>query len=106
MKFSRLVWIALVSASVMPISASASTPESGAQLDQCVVRACIAMSGLSRPEVLARNISFSDMIGIEVRMMRGLEKGRMQPKLCAYNRRSGRTEAQDAGAWRGSATRP
>ena len=106
MKPIRIAVIALIAAAVLPLSASASTPESWAQLDQRAVRACIAMSGLSRPEVLARKISFSDVIGIEVRMVRGVENGRMQRKLCAYNRRTGRTEVQDAGGWWGGTTRP
>ena len=106
MKPIRIAVTALIAAAVLPLSASASTPDSWAQLDQRVVRACIAMSGLSRPEVLARKISYSDVIGIEMRMIRGVEKGRMQRKLCAYNRRTGRTEVQDAGAWWGGTTRP
>ncbi len=104
MKIMRIAIVGLLA--LAPFSASASTPESWAQLDQRVVRACIAMSGLSRPEVLARKISYSDVIGIEVRMVRGLERGRMQRKLCAYNRRTGRTEVQDAAGWWGSTTRP
>ena len=106
MKSIRIAVTALIAAAVLPLSASASTPDSWAQLDQRVVRACIAMSGLSRPEVLARKISYSDVIGIEMRMIRGVEKGRMQRKLCAYNRRTGRTEVQDAGGWWGGTTRP
>ena len=106
MKSIRIAVTALIAAAVLPLSASASTPDSWAQLDQRVVSACIAMSGLSRPEVLARKISYSDVIGIEMRMIRGVEKGRMQRMLCAYNRRTGRTEVQDAGGWWGGTTRP
>ena len=106
MKLIRLAAMAMLTAGFVPLSASASTPASWAQLDQNVVRACIAMSGLSRPEVLSRKISYSDVIGIEVRMVRGIEKGRMQRKLCAYNRRTGRTEVQDAGGWWGGITQP
>ena len=106
MKPIRIAVTALIAAAVLPLSASASTPDSWAQLDQRVVRACIAMSGLSRPEVLARKISFSDVIGVEMRMIRGMEKGRMQRKLCAYNRRTSRTEVQDAGSWLGGTTKP
>ena len=106
MKSIRIAVTALIAAAVLPLTASASTPDSWAQLDKRVVSACIAMSGLSRPEVLARKISYSDVIGIEMRMIRGVEKGRMQRKLCAYNRRTGRTEVQDAGAWWGGTTRP
>jgi hypothetical protein len=90
----------------IPASTSASTPEAWAQLDQRVVRACIAMSGLSRPQVLARKVSYSDVIGVEVRMLRGVERGVMQRKLCAYNRRTGRTEVQDAGGWFGGTVKP
>ena len=96
----------LATALAIPTSSSASTPDAWAQLDRRVVRACIAMSGLSRPEVLARKVSYSDVIGIEVRMLRGVERGRMQRKLCAYNRRTGRTEVQDAGGWFGNTVRP
>ena len=106
MKSIYLAATAMLTAGFVPLSASASTPASWAQLDQRVVRACIAMSGLSRPEVLSRKISYSDVIGIEVRMVRGVEKGRMQRKLCAYNRRTGRTEVQDAGGWWGGITQP
>jgi len=102
----KSIAILLIAMSAATTAASASTPDSWAQLDRNVVRACIAMSGMSRPEVLARKISFSDPIGVEVRMIRGYEKGRMQRKLCAYNRRTSRTEVQDAGAWWGGTTRP
>ncbi len=72
-----------------------------------VNRACIAMSGLARPELLARKISFSDTIGTEVRMMRGADKrGRMKRLLCAYNRSTGRTEVQEADVWTGPVIRP
>ena len=106
MKPKCIAVTALIAAAVLPLTASASTPDSWAQLDQRAVRACIAMSGLSRPEVLALKISFSDVIGIEMRMIRGIEKGRMQRKLCAYNRRTSRTEVQDAGSWWGGTVKP
>lgn len=106
MRTAFLTSAIVATALIIPASTSASTPEAWVQLDRRVVRACIAMSGLSRPEVLARKISFSDAIGIEVRMLRGFEGGRMQRKLCAYNRRSGRTEVQDAGGWWGGTVRP
>lgn len=102
--FIRLTIVGFLSS--LPVASIASTPDSWRQLDQKVVRACIAMSGLSRPEVLTRKISYSDPIGVEVRMLRGVENGRMQRKLCAYNRRSGRAEVQDAGGWWGSTVRP
>lgn len=88
-------------------SVQASTPESWAQLDRRVTRACIAMSGLARPQVLAKKISFSDTIGVEARMIRGTDnRGRMQRMLCAFDRRTGRTEVQEAGGWLGASVRP
>lgn len=88
-------------------SASASTPEAWANLDTRVNRACIAMSGLARPQVLKQKISFSDTIGTEVRMIRGYDdRGRFHRKLCAFNRRTSRTEVQDAGGWFGAAAKP
>lgn len=90
-----------------PASTLASTPQAWANLDQRVGRACIAMSGLARPEILARKISFSDPIGVEVRMVRGTDpRGRFKRLLCAYNRKSGRAEVQEAGAWFGPAGAP
>jgi hypothetical protein len=87
--------------------AVASSPQAWAQLDQRVNRACIAMSGLARPQVLGTKISFSDVIGIEARMIRGLDnRGRMKRLLCAYNRRSGRTEVQEASSWLAPSVRP
>lgn len=80
---------------LMGTAASASTPAAWNQMNQRVNRACIAMSGLARPELLAKKISFSDTIGIEIRMIRGADtRGRMQRLLCAYNRSTGRAEIQ------------
>ena len=98
---------ALLPLIVLSGSASASTPAAWAALNQRVNRACIAMSGLSRPEVLAQKISFSDAIGTEVRMIRGTDsRGRYHRKLCAYNRSSSRTEVQDAAGWLGPSVKP
>lgn len=88
-------------------SASASTPAAWNQLNIRVNRACVAMSGLSRPVLLAKKISFSDVIGTEVRMIRGIDSaGRNKRLLCAYNRKTRRTEVQDADAWNGATTTP
>ncbi len=88
-------------------AATASTPAAWNQMNTRVNRACVAMSGLSRPVLLAKKISFSDVIGTEVRMIRGTDKaGRTKRLLCAYNRSTGRTEVQDADAWNGATTRP
>ena len=88
-------------------SAQASTPAAWEAMNLRVNRACVAMSSLSRPELLSKKISFSDVIGTEVRMIRGTDKrGRMQRLLCAYNRSTGRTEIQPADAWNGPTTKP
>lgn len=87
--------------------ATASTPQAWNQMNQRVNRACIAMAGLARPELLAKKISFSDTIGTEIRMIRGADKrGRMQRLLCAYNRSTGRAEVQEADVWNGPVTKP
>jgi hypothetical protein len=88
-------------------SAQASTPAAWDAMNQRVNRACVAMSGLARPELLAKKISFSDVIGTEVRMIRGTDKrGRMQRLLCAYHRSTGRAEIQAADVWNGPTIRP
>jgi hypothetical protein len=87
--------------------AGASSPGAWDQMNQRVNRACVAMSGLSRPQLLAQKISFSDTIGVEVRQLRGVDKrGRMSYLLCAYDRRTGRTEVQPAGGWLGATVKP
>ena len=60
-----------------------------------------------RPQLLAKKISFSDVIGVEVRQIRGIDsRGRMKRLLCAYNRSTGRTEVQDADNWNGKTIAP
>lgn len=103
----RMFKYALVMAVVLPSSLAASTPESWKQLDQRSSRACIALSGLDRPELLASKTSFSDAIGIDLRMIRGRDaRGHMKRLLCAFNRSSGRVEVQDAGNWSGRTVKP
>ena len=88
-------------------SAQASTPKAWAAMNQRVNRACVAMSGLARPQLLAKRISFSDVVGVEVRQIQGVDnRGRMKRLLCAYNRSSGRTEVQEADNWVGVTTKP
>lgn len=92
---------------LLPSAGHASTPASWEAMNQRANRACVAMSGLSRPVLLAKRISFSDTIGVDVRQLRGLDKrGRMLRLLCAYDRASGRTEVQEADVWTGPTTRP
>jgi hypothetical protein len=88
-------------------SAPASTPAAWNAMNQRVARACVAMSGLSRPMLLARKISFSDVIGVEIRQLRGVDsRGRMKRLICAYNRSSGRTEIQEGDNWNGLTMKP
>ena len=88
-------------------AASASTPDSWANLDTRVNRACIAMSGLARPSVLARKISTSDAVGAEVRLIRGYDdRNRFHRKVCVFRRSNSRTEVHDAGTWFGSTVQP
>lgn len=92
---------------LMVSSAHASTPAAWSQMNTRVNRACIAMSNLARPQLLAKKISFSDVIGVEVRQIRGLDnRGRMKRLLCAYNRSTGRTEVQEGDNWNGPTTTP
>jgi hypothetical protein len=88
-------------------SAQASTPAAWDAMNQRVSRACVAMSGLSRPLLLAKKISFSDIIGVEIRQLRGVDsRGRMKRLLCAFNRSTGRTEIQEGDNWLGPTTKP
>jgi hypothetical protein len=87
--------------------AQASSPEAWANLEKRVTRACIAMSGLAKPQVLAQKISTSDDIGVEIRLLRGTDnRNRFHRKICVFNRRTSRTEVHDAAGWFGPAERP
>lgn len=100
--------ISLLLAPVLLVStAHASAPGEFEKMNVRANRACVAMSGLSRPQLLAKQISFSDVIGVEIRQIRGTDnRGRMKRLLCAYNRSTGRTEVQDGDNWNGPTTRP
>lgn len=88
-------------------ASQASTPEAWGQMNKRANRACVAMSNLARPQLLAKKISFSDVIGVEVRQIRGIDsRGRMKRLICAYNRSTGRTEVQDADNWNGKTIAP
>jgi hypothetical protein len=96
-----------IATTLFATAAQASTPAAWDQMNQRANRACVAMSGLPRPQLLAKKISFSDVIGIEIRQIRGVDnRGRTKRLLCAYDRASGRTEIQDADKWDGPVTRP
>ena len=99
--------LCIAALALTPLAADASTPAAWAQMNVRVNRACVAMSDLARPLVLAKTISFSDTIGTEIRQLRGLDKqGRMKRLLCAYNRATKRVEVQEADNWNGPVTRP
>jgi hypothetical protein len=99
--------IAMALAATVSTGAVASTPAAWNQMNTRVNRACVAMSGLARPQLLAKKISFSDVIGTEIRMIRGTDKrGRMQRLLCAYDRKTGRAEVQEGGVWNGATVAP
>lgn len=103
----KTIAFAVAGIGLLATGASASAPGEWAALNQRVNRACIAMSGLPRPQVLNTTISFSDVIGTEVRMIRGTDKrGRIKRLLCAYNRSTGRTEVQEASGWFAASVRP
>ena len=105
MRFALPCAIALACIAIVPVTAS--TPGEMDAMNQRANRACIAMSGLSRPVLLAQRISFSDVIGVEVRQIRGRDdRGRMKRLLCAFNRATSRTEVQEAGDWYGPTTTP
>jgi hypothetical protein len=101
----KMAWV--MGTTILTSAAHASTPEAWAQMNTRANRACVAMSNLARPQLLAKKISFSDVIGVEIRQIRGVDnRGRMKRLLCAYNRSTGRTEVQDGDNWNGPTTRP
>ena len=104
----KIVFTSLLGAALVLTTASeASTPAAWDQMNKRANRACVAMSNLARPQLLAKKISFSDVIGVEVRQIRGIDsRGRMKRLLCAYNRSTGRTEVQDADNWNGKTIAP
>ncbi len=92
---------------MMTAAAGASTPGSWAQLNTRVNRACIAMSDLARPTVLAHRVSTSDALGVEIRMVRGYDsRNRFHRKICVFRRSNSRTEVHDAASWFGATVRP
>lgn len=98
--------IALCAAAISA-TAGASTPEAWANLETRVNRACIAMSGIARPEVLKQKISTSDTIGVEIRLIRGYDnRRRFLRKICVFDRRTSRTEVHDAAGWFGASVKP
>ena len=98
---------ALLLTVMLASTAHASAPGEFEKMNIRANRACVAMSGLARPQLLAKQISFSDVIGVEIRQIRGTDnRGRMKRLLCAYNRATGRTEVQDGDNWNGPTTRP
>lgn len=100
---------AMIACAVVALTGTtqASAPGEFEKMNTRANRACVAMSGLARPELLAARISFSDTIGTEIRMIRGTDRqGRTKRLLCAYNRATGRAEIQPGGVWNGPTVRP
>ncbi|MCW3798312.1 hypothetical protein OMW55_10910 [Sphingomonas sp. BN140010] len=88
-------------------AATASTPEAWAQMNKRAARACVAESGLARPQLLAARLSYTDEVPVEVRLIRGNDRqGRMQRLVCVYDRRTGRAQVQPAPNWNAPTTRP
>lgn len=101
----RLLIVATLTS--LATAVAASTPAAWDQMNQRANRQCVAISGLKRPILLARRISFSDMIGIDVRQLRGFDdRGQMKFLLCAYNRSTGRAEIQEGDNWNGRTIKP
>ena len=72
-------------------AAFASSPAAWQQMDQRVVRACLAASGLSQAKMIADKASFPDRVAVELRIVEGYNsQSVIDVKLCAYDRRTGR----------------
>ena len=72
-------------------AALASSPAAWQQMDQRVVPACLAASGLSQAKMIADKASFSDRVAVELRIIEGYNsQSVIDVKLCAYDRRTGR----------------
>ena len=72
-------------------AALASSPAAWQQMDQRVVRACLAASGLSQAKMIADKASFLDRVAVELRIVEGYNsQSVIDVKLCAYDRRTGR----------------
>ncbi len=85
--------------------AYASSPAAWAELDNRAKKACAQASGFREPLVSPATVRFSDTLGLDMRLVAGIYpqphmKGARGQVLCAYNRRTGATEVQDADAWR------
>lgn len=72
-------------------AAFASSPAAWQQMDQRVVRACLAASGLTQAKMIADKASFPDRVAVELRIVEGYNsQSVIDVKLCAYDRRTGR----------------
>ena len=83
----------LTAASLASVSAAAfaSSPAAWQQMDQRVVRACLAASGLSQAKLISDKSSFPDRVGVELRIIEGYNsQSVIDVKLCAFDRRTGR----------------
>ena len=85
--------------------ALASSPDAWAKLGAKAAAACAKASGFRDPLVSSATVRFSDLLGLDMRLVAGVYpqphmKGARGQVLCAYDRRTGKTEVQDAEAWR------
>lgn len=101
----NIIIAALLVATSAP--ALASTTAAWSQMGKRANRACVAMSGLARAQLLASKLSYSDAIGVEARLIRSTDpRGRMKRLICLYNRSSGRAEVQEAPNWKAATMQP
>ena len=91
-----LISLAVATMAFANTAALASTPEAWQQSDRRVTRACIAASGLAQAKIALDKASFSDRVPVELRIVEGYNKQSViDVKLCAYDRRTGRTAITD-----------
>lgn len=88
--------LAGLSVAAIGAAGAASTPQSYAQLDRQVARACRAASGLSQARIVTDKASFSDRVPVELRIVEGYNsQSVIDVKLCAFDRRTRRATTTD-----------
>jgi hypothetical protein len=99
--------LATLALTMLAGAAIASTPQAWAQMNQRANRACVALSGLARPQLLDARLSYTDEVPVEVRLIRGTDRqGRTRRLVCVYDRRTGRAQVQPAPGWDAPTIRP
>ncbi len=98
--FGYLTFVVITGMASSTQMAFASTSESWDELYKRVNQACIDKSGLVRPEIIDAKISFSDVVPIEARFLRGADdKGKAKRLICVFDRKTGHAEVQEAPEW-------